>query len=103
MQFRADDQLQPVLLRGDVGPHDAGEAVAVGDGESVVAASGRGGDQLVGVGGPFEEGVVRLAVQLGVGGHCEPPVQAPRAAVQVAEQPEPPALRRLDAVVIPPH
>ena len=64
--LRTNQQLQPALLGRRVGPHHAGQAVAIGNGERLVAKLGRAGDQFVGMRRPFEKRKIREAVQFGV-------------------------------------
>ena len=64
----ADDQMQAVLLRPLVRPHDARERAFVGDGERRVAELRRALGQLIGVRGPAQEGEVADAVEFGEGG-----------------------------------
>ncbi len=64
--FGAYDQFETGFLGGDVGTHDAGQAVAIGDGEAGVTEIGSLGDELAGVGGTFEEREICFAVELDV-------------------------------------
>ncbi len=48
-EFAADQELEPDLLGGDVGAHDAGERTFVGDRQRGVAEFGGARDQLLSV------------------------------------------------------
>ena len=65
-EFGADQQVQLMLLRGHVGPHDAGQRVAVGDGQGRVAEFGGTLHQLFGVRRAAEKREVGEAVEFGV-------------------------------------
>ncbi len=63
----ADEQLQVRLFGCAVHSHGAGDRVAIGDGQGVVAEFGGALDQFVGMRRPAEKGEVGFAVELGVG------------------------------------
>ena len=71
MQFGADDQLQSRLLGHDMGSHHPGEAVAIRHGDGAISTFPSGRQQFIGVRRPFEEGIVRFAVQFGVRDHSK--------------------------------
>ena len=66
--FGADERFQARRLGRGVDADDAGQRVAIGDGEGGQVQLDGPSDKLVGVRGPFEEGEVRPAAQLGVMG-----------------------------------
>jgi hypothetical protein len=65
--FGADHQRQTVLPGGGVRPHHAGQRVAVGNGQRLVAQGDGLGYQLVGMRGSFEKREIRFAMQFRVG------------------------------------
>ena len=77
----ADDQAQLRLDGALVGARDAGEAVAVGDGERVVAEQLGLGEQLLDVRGAAEEGVVRGDLEFYVGHSAGAWVEARQAVL----------------------
>ena len=64
--FGSDDQLETDLLGGDVSTDRTRQTVPIGDRHPGIAQPGRLGDQLVGMGRPFQEGEVRLAMKLDI-------------------------------------
>ncbi len=62
------DRLDPLALREAGELHGPVEAVVVGEGQGRVAQLLRPQHQLLGVGGPVQEGEARVAVELDVGG-----------------------------------
>jgi len=72
MQFGADDERQAAVFRRSVRPHDAGERVAIGDGQRRVSEFSRARHQFVRVRRPFQEGEVGFAMQFGVAQCGEP-------------------------------
>ena len=65
--FGADHQRQTIFLGGGVRPHHAGQRVAVGDGQRLIAQGDGPGHQFVGMRSSFEKRKVRFAMQFGVG------------------------------------
>ena len=66
--------LQPrQFLQRGIGPHHAGDRVAVGDGDGLQPQFGGAGHQLFGVRGPGEEGEVRGDAQFGISCHANSP------------------------------
>ncbi len=64
--FGADDQFQLDLFGGAVSPHDAGQAIAIGDRQRGIAQLGGAQHQLIGMRGPFQKRKVGFAMQLGI-------------------------------------
>ena len=66
--FGADDEREPAFFRRDVRAHHARDRAFVGDRERAVAERGGALDELLGMRCAAQEGEVREAVELGVGG-----------------------------------
>ena len=64
--LRPDDQLDPRVFRGPMRAHDSGDAFAVGHRQRGVSQGRRRLDQFLRMGGSFEEGEIRSAVQFSV-------------------------------------
>ena len=67
-ELGADDELDAVLLRGDVGAHHARKRAFIGDGERSVAQLRRARGKLLRVRGAAQEGEVGQAMEFCVGG-----------------------------------
>ena len=63
-----DEQLQSQRLRGGMGPHDSRQTVPVGDRQRRVFQFGRSLHEFIRMRCGPQERVIRLTVQLGVGG-----------------------------------
>ena len=76
--LRADDGLdaQGAGSAGEI--HGPAEVVVVGDGQGGIAQAHGAGQQLLDKGRPFLEGVVAMAVELGIAlNHCGVPIVLP--------------------------
>ena len=103
----ADDEADAGRLRRLMRAHDAGEAVAVGDRDRLVAERRRGRHQLVRMRGAAQEREIAGDLQLGVAGRSgedamDKPARrrGPCRARPGAEQPEAPPLLVLDPVIV---
>src|SRR5262245_7557377 len=67
---RADDEFDSRFLRLDMRAHDAGQRVAVGDGDGLQAQRRRLPHQLLGMRAAAEETEIGRDLKLGVGGHA---------------------------------
>ena len=67
----ADDEFDADFLGGQMAAHDAGERVAVGDGDGVELKRLGRRHQFLGMGAAAQEGEIGGDVELGVAGHGE--------------------------------